>query len=416
MSVGALHTSIVLSEPARIHCGNRDPVHGHVKIRYNPSQNKTNASSELFGPLRIHVIFHGRAKTKIYKRSGQSTSIYRGRAPLFSQSVLVYDDSFKAQPRDVTMFPFQLTFPEFPAAPLPAGFGPSNRFLTNTSQPLPPSFKDEYSGFAHRYEAYVEYRLGVEVSMPRLHVDVLKPGKYQEPIIYYQPSAPRVNIQQLDWRGYVTVSNELLLPEADRPSGFRQKTKAIFGAAHFPTYAFDWVCKAPQHLQGGQAARFEVNVIPRESACTAVLVPDIHWTCLFIEVKALTQVRAEEGIFSTPESEGNYTVCSMRCFPHDRQPFSKANGFSKTIITRPIDTTPENFSPSFSTFNICQSYSMELNLAFSVTGKNEAFKKQYPVHVYPPVATPIAPAPLAQETLPLPGYEDPPSYSKANSG
>ncbi|KAI0153276.1 hypothetical protein GGR57DRAFT_150468 [Xylariaceae sp. FL1272] len=419
MSVGALHTTIVLSEPGRIHCGSRDPVHGHVKIRYNPLQNSPNAS-ELFGPLKIHVIFHGRAKTKIWKNSNQSTRIYRGRAPLFAQRVLIYDDSFKAQPLEIKTFPFQLTFPEATALLMRSGFNGSYRFLTNNSQSLPPSFKDEYSGFAHKYEAYVEYRVGVEVSMPSLHVDVLKPGKYQEPIIYYQPSVPRVNIQQIDWRGDVSVSNELLLPEADRPSGFKQKTKALFGAAHFPTYAFDWVCTAPKHLQSGQAARFDVKIIPRESECTAVLVPDVHWTCLFLEVKALTQVRAEAGLLSTPESEGNYTVCNMRCFPADRQPFSKANGFTKSIITQ-IDTTQQNFSPSFSTFNITQSYSMELNLAFSVTGKNKAFKKQYPVYIYPPAECPIAPAPPSleappvQETPPLPQYEQPPSYSKAEN-
>ncbi|KAI0410723.1 hypothetical protein F5X98DRAFT_359007 [Xylaria grammica] len=433
MSVGTLHAKVVLDDPSRIHCGNRDPVTGHINLRYAPGHG--NASAELFGPLQVYVTLHGRAKTKIWKSNGQSTSIYRGRAPLFHQKALVYDDSFRAHPRDSTNFPFSLFFPEVAYAQVTDDFDEDPRYISRSSQRLPPSFQSSYHGFAHRYEAFVEYRVGVDVVMPRLDVHVNKPGEYEEPVIHYE--GPRTtqlaDRRPYDWRGSVWVRNELLLPEADRPHGFRQKTKALFGAGNFPTYAFDWVCLAPKDLYLGQPACFEVRIKARENECTATLIPEVRLQYFHVEIEAHTDVRADRTIFRCPESEGNYTVFEAAGAIDNTGPFSKANENTKIINTQPLGSGRiGGFSSSFSTYNISHSYSARIKFGFELTGKVKEVDKEYGVIVHPPLefaqppaAAEAGPSVAGPSSLPpdaggkapdLPPYEPLPAYEATPSG
>ncbi|KAI3326828.1 hypothetical protein HD806DRAFT_418765 [Xylariaceae sp. AK1471] len=427
MSVGTLHTGIILNEPGKIHCGNRDPILGHINIRYSPGQK--NASAELFGPLKVFVTLHGRAKTKIWKSNGQTTSIYRGRAPLLSKRVLVYDDSFRAQPRDSTIFPFSLIFPEVTDATVIDQFNEDPRFISHRNHPLPPSFQSSYHGFAHRYEAFVEYRVGVDVVMPSLQVEVNKPTKYLEPVVHYErPGASQpAKRRPCDWRGFVSVKNELLLPESDRPSGFKQKTKALFGAGHFPTYAFDWVCLAPKDIYLGQPVCFEVQIKPREHECTATLVPEVRLKYFGIEINAHTQVRAHRTIFRCPESEGNYKICQMVGVIDNSGPFSKANENTKVVNTQALGGGKMGtFASSFATYNISQAYTIKISFAFEITDKVKHIDKEYGVIIHPPLET--APPPVAGSAGPssqapntenmacdLPQYEPLPPYEQMST-
>ncbi|KAI0448295.1 hypothetical protein F5B21DRAFT_519008 [Xylaria acuta] len=427
MSVGTLYAHIVFSEPGKIHCGNHDPVLGHISIRYSAGQK--NPSAELFGPLQIFVFLHGRAKTKIWKSNGQTTSVYRGRAPLFSRKVLVYNDSFRAQPGEATIFPFSLTFPEVTDAMVIDDFDDDPRFISQRNHPLPPSFQSSYHGFAHRYEAFVEYRVGVDVVMPQLPVDINRPTKYQEPVVRYErPRAAQLaRGRPCDWRGYVSVKNELLLPESDRPSGFRQKTKALLGAGNFPTYAFDWVCLAPKDIHLGQLACFEVQIKPREHECTATLVPQVHLKYFLIEVMARTQVRAARQIFRSPESEGNYTICKMMGAIDNREPFSKANEYTKIVNTEALGSGRTGaLSSSFATYNISQTHTIKISFAFEVTDKVKHIDREYAITVHPPLDTAppsitalAGPSSRPQNTKDvesdLPRYDPLPSYEQAST-
>ncbi|KAI0483461.1 hypothetical protein F4859DRAFT_399804 [Xylaria cf. heliscus] len=427
MSVGSLYTTTVLSEPGRVHCGNHDPVQGHVNIKYYAAPK--NPSAELFGPLKVFVFLHGRAKTKIWKSNGQTTSVYRGRAPLFSQRVLVYDDSFRAQPGESAIFPFSLTFPEVTDTVGVDEFDEDPRFIYRQSHPLPPSFQSSYHGFAHRYEAFVEYRIGVDVMMPQLPVDVTRPTMYQEPVIRYErPRASQpVGARPRDWRGYISVKNELLLPEADRPSGFRQKTKALLGAGNFPTYAFDWVCLAPADIHLGQSACFEVQIKPRAQECTAPLVPEVRLKYFLIQIMAHTQVRAHRQIFRCPESEGNYRICQMMGAIDNRDAFSKANEYTKIVNTEALGSgKTDTLGSSFSTYNISQTHTIKISFAFDLTDKVKHIDREYAITIHPPLET--APPPITaiagpssepqntEDTISdLPRYEPLPSYEQASA-
>ncbi|KAI0506415.1 hypothetical protein F5B22DRAFT_453685 [Xylaria bambusicola] len=425
MSVGILGASIILDEPTKIHCGSREPVQGRINIRYQRGPGNPNA--ELFGPLRVIVVLHGRAKTKIWKSNGKSTSIYRGRAPLIHCEQEIYHDSFRAQPGQMESFPFSLIFPEATQSLLRDDFKEDPRFNTLPCQPLPPSFRSNYHGFAHRYESFVEYRVGVNIEMPQLRVDVNKPTEDQEPIVHYEP--PRIPVDQsrshiTTWSGFAAVRNELLLPESDRPSGFRQKTKALLGAVDYPIYSFDWECSAPTHIHLGQPVCFEVRIKPRADQCTAPLIPDVYLKYFRMEISAFTQVRADRSIFTCPQSEGNYTVCEMMGMIDSRQPFSKANDNTKFVNTEAIGTGRLGaFASSFTTFNIAQTYTTKISFAFELTDKVRHIDKEYPILVHPPLEVARHPPPAVagpssqpageeSKNADLPQYEPAPPYEK----
>ncbi|KAI2624104.1 hypothetical protein GGS21DRAFT_532958 [Xylaria nigripes] len=425
MTIGTLHTYIVLDEPAKIHCGSRDVVRGNIDIRYAPSPKNPNA--ELFGPLKIAVLLHGRAKTKIWRTIGQNRTLYRTRAPLFLKQVLVYDDSFKAQPGSTTSFPFSLTFPEAVSSSVDIQFEADPKFVILRNQPLPPSFQVDHMGIATpKFEAFVEYRLGVDVVMPQLHVDVSKPIKYHEPVVYYErPWARHANRTPRRWTGNAKVSNELLLPAPDRPVGFRQKTKAFFGASHFPTYAFDWVCLVPTDIYLGQPISFQLLIKPRERECTASLIPDVRLNSFRVGLKAHINVRTGIMLLGRSlEASGDETALDIQGIPDTNEPFSSTNRYTKIITTRAIASDGTGvLSSTFATYNIALAYTLKVNLEFEVTKKVKSFKEAYPVTVHPPLKiTPSSeastPGRSAQsynnnteaEVTGLPRYEPAPSY------
>ena len=428
MAIGTLVAKIILDEPRKIHYGSTNPVNGKVVLTYAPSsKTREESSPDLFGPLQLAVNLHGRSKTKVYKSNGQTTSIYRGRAPLFSQSKRIYDDSFRARPNEKHEFPFQLSFTESLPTKSVGDWQEDGRFKYEAGTPLPPSFSNSYRGFANRYECFVEYRIGVRVAMPRLQVTIVKPEKYDEPLVLYERPRPHaaINERPLPRKGYESVKNEFLLPEADRPTGFKAKAKAAFSSDYYPTYAFSWTLNAPQHLYLGQPLVFEIFIRPSEKECTAILVPEVHLTFFQVEIRAVTDVRAEKQLWSSPEASSDQEKLRLKGALDDNGPFSKANDWTKVINTRDLRGVCGNFQSP----NISLRYRMRVRGTFSFANKQKEFEKDYTVTIHPPLelanaslweasssaAAGSSSQPLRMDSLEaaLPEYDRPPEYEEA---
>ncbi len=227
------------------------------------------------------------------------------------------------------------------------------------------------------------------------------------------------------WRGQIRVSNERLLPESDRPSGFKEKTKAFFSSDYFPKYVFDWVCIAPTNVHVGQPACFEVRITPRENECTAVLVPQVRLRYFHIEIIGHTRVRSDKAVFSCLSSEGKYTVCRLTGIIDNHEPFSKANDYSKFIYTEALGGGPMgSFASSFKTYNISHLYTTTIEFIFELAGEYKKVVKEYATIVHPPLlddsqpqvtmAGPSSQASGVQDTeAELPQYEPAPTYEEA---
>lgn len=421
MGVGTLNAAVFLDEPRMIRCGSADSVTGHVAVTYRPSFSEDNRHPDLFGPLIITVLFHGRAKTKVVKSNGQTRSTYRGRAPLFHISTKIYEDSFKSAPNQTHRFPFSLHFPESVQPTMnQAHWAADSRFSTAIGDPLPPTFMLDYHGVARRFTAFTEYRIGATVRMPNIDIKIGGLSDDAEPVVLYE--RPRIKLEQMlqkfhQSKDYCKVQNEHLVPEDDRASGFKQKAKAMFKSDYYPEYHFNVHTKYPGHIFVGQPLTFEIAIRPNESLCTAPITPEITVHAFNANIIAHTEVRAERSLLAEPESSGNETVAKLTGRLIDsKEPFSKAKDYTKVIKTPAVTGIPT----SFSTFNISHTYTLELKYGIMAAKKVFKISKQIRVIVFPPLDLPPEPSAagsssrsMEEAAAPLPQYERPPEYDEA---
>ena len=388
VAIGTLKAVVKLDNPHQIYHGSGDPVTGNVVLTFTPSQkSREDGTTELFAHMSVMTSLHGRAKTKVKINSGNSRHVYRGRVPLIERKMKIHDDSLRIERTQAMLIPFSYVFPERWDHPVTGDWKVEDKtFDTSQGQMLPPSFEREYSGFSeNHFECFVAYRIGVNVSVRHLAVDVITQEEDAEPLVCY--SLPRLparldeRVEKLSNR--VHVSNELLLPEEDRPAGFRQKMKATLRSNQFPNYTFNWTMLMPRNLYIGQPAAFEIYIRPREEECTAILIPDVTLSGFSVNISGWTHVRAERGIFTTPSSDHEDSIGFLKCNMDNKGPFSKAaNDWTKIINTEPV---PNRVGCTFKTVNIAQQHLMRVRLNFNLAGKSFNYEKGFPVVVHPPL-------------------------------
>lgn len=326
MSVGKLHLLVKLDNPTQVHYGSEEPVTGHVEVTYLAAgKHVAETGGELFGPLRIAINLHGRCKTKIWKRRGNNTHIYRGRVHLFNIQKIILDGQFRSQPGQTQRFPFDINFPSSLQPGYYGDFELDQRY--QAQEQLPPSFSENSRGLGHHFESFIEYRIGTSAVMPNIKVDISSHGKYNEPIVRYERPKllPPMSGRLIEGKGLVSVSNELLVPLEQRPSGFKQKMKVAFTSNNFPQYMFQWRYVGPQHIHLLEPVRFNVSIKPIPESCTAPLVPDVILVRFLLEIKANTFVRADRQLFTSPEADAETTLATIGGGIPDKGPFSKAN-------------------------------------------------------------------------------------------
>jgi hypothetical protein len=292
-------------------------------------------------------------------------------------------------------------------------------------------------GFTKNFLAFVEYRIGASMRMPGIDVDIrgLDNDELRPVILYEQPPAPVDEATRPKTRQYshtVEIQNEYLLPEDQRPSGFRQKTKFMLSSQQYPTYIFDIISTVPSEIYLGQQLVFELSVHPNFNRCTAPLPPEVKLIWLRAELRPRIDIRAEFGFFSAEEAHksGHAPLLPTEILDKD-VPFSKANDHTKVVRTRgPV----VGIQSSFSTYNICQQYTLEVEYCISAASKHKSFKRQVPVTVHGPAgdemtrqrthassngnyaeasssaAAPASQGPDAADALPE--YERPPEYNQ----
>ncbi|TLD11951.1 hypothetical protein E2P81_ATG10200 [Venturia nashicola] len=451
MSAGTVFGKVVLDKPSKCHCGPDDPVTGHVALTYYPRGARSSAGSNdlqsLFGPLKIFVDFTGRAKTKIHKSNGNSSSTYRGRAPLFAQHHKIYDGTYNSKAGECVRFPFSFNFPERTQhMPGQGDFRQDARFHEEAGGPLPPTFSTKNMGFSRSFVAFVEYRIGASFRMPGIDIEV-RGVDFEESrpdVLYEQPSPPISQISRSKTQQYghtVTLQNEHLLPEDQRPSGFREKAKFKFSSQQYPTYVFDIISTVPSEIHIGQPLAIELSVHPNINRCTAPLPPEIKLSSLHACLTSRIEIRAEYGFLSSQEAHKNNHLPWFVTEIVDKDvPFCKANDHTKIIRSRdPL----LGVQSSFSTYNICQRYTLEVEFTIAAAEKYTKLKRVVPITVLGPVddgstqgayapayggyaeasSSAIAtssrrsaelsapPAPSNPETA-LPEYERPPEYDR----
>ncbi|GAB1731859.1 hypothetical protein NU195Hw_g5176t1 [Hortaea werneckii] len=390
--VGTLMIRVVLDEPNRIYCGPNEPVTGYVNLYYDiPDSRKKREESpaDLFGPLKLSINFHGRAKTKITTDNSSHGSVHRGRAPLFHIVSEIHDGPYRSAPGEKHRIPFSVYFP--PTADMSSlrTWREHPKFDPGFFGELPPSCKTDYVRVNSKFEAFTEFRVETTATMPGIDIKIIIINEHEGPLVLYEK--PRTRVEDVDtandvWRSRLKIRNAELLPESERPSGFREKLKAMTQSDYFPEYYFEALCTYPQRLYLQEPIRFELRIWPQAELSTAPLWPDLYLKTFAVTLHARTLVRANLHILSEPESFGDEKVLGFVAGEQDLPPgpFEKANDMTKSIVTGPLSGGPS----SFTTFNIARSYQMQIKFVVAGAGKEFKSERCVPVEVCPPLTVP----------------------------
>ncbi|KAK3707540.1 hypothetical protein LTR37_012035 [Vermiconidia calcicola] len=352
MTIGTINVRVILDRKSQKYHSPHDAVTGVVQLEFNPFSRKEGptGAEEVFGPLQVKIVFGGYLELRIEEaREALPTRVIQDR-PLFQETQLIYDGPFRASPSEKKEFPFTAFFAErahrsapwrgdalvhpFDRVREPTNPGPGRERQPQTEGDLlPPSCELTATTGSMNAIAKVEYYPKAEVIMPGIDVEIETKGL--KPIVLYHPAPPGPGSLQGStvFEQSHTVASKDLIPEGERPHGFRGKAKALFKESEPPQYAFEVVCTSvPEHVYPGQQLSFEVGVRSNSERTTTTVQPEIKLDECKVTIVGLSSLftdNVEPVEDRKDEATVNGTV----------QPpglFSKEHDFSKRITTEPL--------------------------------------------------------------------------------
>lgn len=371
MGLGSVRTKVVLDRPRYIYSGTNEPVTGSVELIFTAAKKST--AGELFGPLRVTLSFWGRAKTKIIEARGNSGSAnYRGRAPLFSQTQIIHDGPYRLLANCPSEVYFSINFPSR-VIQGQGLFEADSAWEDRPGHDLPPTMSFSETGFGSNFESYVEYNICAEVEVQGIEVEIPRP--IYTHVIYHPPSQLHGVHQQLRRKSIAVdrkhiVQNRMLLPEAERPMGFKARAKAALTLNAYPRYPFNVNIQCPQHLQIGTIPVITIHVapLPDDELCTmSGHRPDVELLSYSIKIKAHTYVRCEKFLMREHRNQGDMTAYKYDSPAHTAPvTLDESNAWTVLAQGKMIDAS---VCPSFRTYNIRRTYIVATSITIRVAGE-----------------------------------------------
>ena len=333
-------------------------------------------------PVTVTVALWGRTKTKLneYDNSNYTWSTYRGRADLFRETKIVFQD--RANYRGNNVYAFSLPFPV--TSPITA-VGTQNAKQFPANHPLPPSMKIEHDGHTKQWECFVEYKLIASFVQGSTRTEIVS-----EHSIGFLPTAEalsRVEYEALpsDPLPATQVIRSPLLDPANqgRDLGFREKARLALHRSDVPQHKFRVHISHPTSLILGSAIGCKIKLVhlPRES--TAPQIPSIMLGSTTVELVAVT-FAATEGIFSDHNVDESRMVHQFQLNP--ARNFTAEEGWEKTL-TSPDMLKKSEALPTFATFNIRRAYFLKINATIWCCEKSFEVEKKTDVFVLLPPET-----------------------------
>ena len=286
-SLGFILTTLKLDRPSRTYRGPGDTIAGSIVLQWQPPDKGT-VPDELFGPLRVDAELEGLLKVHAAEDRGKGadTSIWYRRQEerlLCRRAVLLWDGPVRIKPRAPVQYDFVIDLPESPEEDV-SGLG--------LPEPLPPSFKAEVSILNGEGTAEAAYRVLAKASMPGIDVRVVSRGDAHA-IRYEAPSYPPQTPAGTDEHAkFLAVRSRYLLPEAERPKGF----KAMFAKNDdMPRFDFSVVFASfPKSLTVDKDLVFEIRIVPRWQFSTTKIVPEVALHKCKVTLRTITEIRTRD--------------------------------------------------------------------------------------------------------------------------
>ena len=317
-----------------------DTVLGHVSCSQPFSQKKMSGD---VSRTEVRIRLFGRAKTKVLRKSQNSTQIYHGRAVLFDQSHVVSQGAMTGPAR----FPFAITIPKTsqpgfasrgddwareksePVSQQPvAGGGHREGFYLSSSQDdvtkhgLPSVFyfssKSGWSG--SKFEAYIEYVLEASLVCPGAESITV-----QFPLFIRKQSTANP-IEGSDYEFGIHEATRLLRTEmlladdVERKMTFRERQRRFWNPSKTPKYTYTTKVVYPTviQLEHPDPIPIKLFIVPKlQNELTSICpdddlsrLPSVKFVSIELSLKAKTRTRTP-GTFSKyhkEEREHEFTI------------------------------------------------------------------------------------------------------------
>lgn len=406
--LGQLEATIHLHDPYRWHYGSDDPVTGVIRLTYQPASSlfkKQADTADLFGPLKIHSILFGNCDIKARRENDLPT--LHG-IQLLKKPDLVFEGSFKAEVGRSYDFPFSTRFPTGSNMALGPGY--------NRSLALPPTFYSHFSHYPDVIDVRNNYHLLVDVELPGIDVKLVLPKESTAPLMRFElprPPTTLIESNKSTSTAAATLQSASLLPEDQRPTGFKQKTKAVFTSKHFPLLVLDVTCTEWRYVHPGQSPTFEVSIRRDDSRSSSPTSPEVILEAFKVELVGYTVVDTRQRWRGKPMCFDTETLQTLACETALPLTFSKANDHSHSVRVGQIALFPSTFKH----IKVSRTYQFKVSMQFKIAGESVKVKQEHDVILVPPPLGPMSgesaagpsssgPSRRQDEEENLPRYED----------
>ncbi|KAF7554445.1 hypothetical protein G7Z17_g2913 [Cylindrodendrum hubeiense] len=391
----------------------------HGQISYAPGDTITGCvfrTSKTVSPkASVTISLHGRTKSLTSESRGMGASVtYRGRFNLVNSSRskqrIFHGPLHIPNAGQEQAWPFAITIPThvdhttLGSTPRDQSYLPldSGDFAT---RPLPSTFTLNHNGFTCDLEGFVEYFLKAELRLIEKGSEVVVDAILPFNVVVLNPGPPIVDFKTKAFRGSCVVSSYRLVPgNEDAQLSFSQKTKQLFATTNVPKFGLTLHIDFPTviQLENLNPVPFLIRLAPdwhRTSQDVQGIPQKARLTRLSMKIVAATEIRCE-GTFSPHHEDTKmqsdldiasaighlgrdiYIPCTEESPPVNvGEMINLRIGYHGRLGQR---YSHEALGPSFKTYNIRQSHSLNWAISLEMAGQSFKVSSSTPLTILPP--------------------------------
>lgn len=352
----------------------------------------------------ITISLVGRCKTKVVKSNGNnSTSTYRGRAPLLLSRKVLFNGPHTLHPGHSWDFAF--TFPMQCVGRYQDPFKRTGAFNLDAEQSLPPSFSDQNHGFGWHAKCFVNYELEAQLTSSR--VKLLSPGNMEAArtldfFVTRDVESPDPQLAT-QYRKFDCRSLALHPGHEDVPLSFKEKMKSL-RSSKLPSALFKLHMLLPNVGVLGQVLPCFLRLEHDIEGSTSKSPPLVLLRKCLVELHSHTFVQCiRNELFREGDEHRDWKNGHLISSIDFTQHMEKAPPVSEQMDLRDIMklTIPRYHRPTFSTFNIRRSY--KLKICVTVDCAQKSFKAEFNTYDFKLLAADFNPSPVGTSGT-VPGY------------
>lgn len=391
-----------------------------MSIRINVPSTKCRAGATVSGTVSLHgdvdidvqiitISLVGRCKTKVVRSNGQSSTTYRGRAPLLECRQVLFKGP-NTMKTNGHSWPFSFTFPTQCVA---RGADPFKQrhglFDINPQQSLPPSFASANHSFGWSGECFIRYELEASLVGNKAKLFSLGDLKTEKTLDFVTTRDIETYKPDFIEKGQRIACHSLRLQPGheDGPLTFKEKLQSM-RTSKLPVAVFQLRMLLPKTGILAHPLPLILKLHHDAEASTAPSSPPVTLRRCAVELQAATYIQCiRDEIFRDGDEQRDWSdVFHVASVDHsaamDKAPaLADTTDLQKLVRVR----VPWHMKPTFSTFNIRRTYRLTVRLSVDCAGKT--FKAEFATYKFELLAADFAGRTPGPETeVPAPAYGD----------